>query len=426
MLKDKLDLGSELEIHLLAAMIAVPHFLPMFVGELDPKSFALRVHEAWAKSTITIYQAHHRVPALAAVHAETRRAIGTVGYEAVLPGDVDSVRAGIDSVLATGEDLSYVLDRVREFTRRNALLRVMSRAPEMLENDLTGYEALLKKAMSTGEHIGAEPVFHFGSVIDRIQTRRLENGGRYIPTGIGRLDEFLGGGLRRGRFAVIIAPARGGKSSLLVDICCGALERGHRVLYISHEIRREDLHDRIDTRLTGIPTAFLRDNESVVTRTALDLRSRGGELVIHFWPRGTATIGHYKGLVSKLNDAGFKPDMVVSDYGDLLANPRGVSERRHQVNAKFGDLFQFAQETGLCVWSAMQGNRSSFRDGRVDLDQLAEDWSVAGIVDVAVTVSATEDMEKRGVVRLAKVKDRDRIDGQSAEFGFHRELQRFE
>jgi replicative DNA helicase len=80
----------------------------------------------------------------------------------------------------------------------------------------------------------------------------------YIPTGLTRLDDFLGGGLRPGQLHVVLGSTGSGKSALASQVCDHAVLIGKRAIMFSMEV------DPLDV--------FIRDIEREAGRSRWDLR----------------------------------------------------------------------------------------------------------------------------------------------------------
>lgn len=418
------ECSPDLEPQFLAAISTVPGFATTYIGELNPRYFQLKAHELWAKAAFELVKKYGKPPGFVAIREAAGALVGSVSYEDIRPQDLDAVRVSVER--AAEADLGFATDQARKFCRKQMVLGLMHEARAAVDQDMDAFMAKLAKATRFGDLQGQQPVVRYlRDCGNRILARRTSEYDRFIPTGIGRLDTMLLGGLRRGKMGLILAPSRGGKTSMMIDIAAGALEQGFKVLFISHEVTPRDLQDRLDCRLTGIPVALLRENEHIVTQRLSELRRSGGEIVLQFWARHTSNVGSIRTLLHKLREDGFDPDLLVEDYAELQKDPPNVTEERKKSGYKYGDFFSLCREEELAGWTGSQLNRDAFYNGRPRLDMTAEDISKIAITDVAVLIGANEDMEAKNQCRLTKGKDRDREDGQSELVEFHRQLQRF-
>jgi replicative DNA helicase len=73
-----------------------------------------------------------------------------------------------------------------------------------------------------------------------------------FPTGLCLLDKHLGGGFHRGELAVVGGDTGAGKSALLIQAAACAAA-AHPVIYLSLEMPREDIFNRISAAASGTP-----------------------------------------------------------------------------------------------------------------------------------------------------------------------------
>jgi replicative DNA helicase len=85
---------------------------------------------------------------------------------------------------------------------------------------------------------------------------------QYIPTGLPRLDRYLGGGLRPGQLHVVLGGTGSGKTAFVSQLCDHAVAHGKRALMFSMEV------DPLDV--------YIRDVERVAGKSRWDLRIESG------------------------------------------------------------------------------------------------------------------------------------------------------
>jgi replicative DNA helicase len=88
-----------------------------------------------------------------------------------------------------------------------------------------------------------------------------------VPTGLARLDEKLEGGLKPGELAIIAARPSMGKSALAMNMAEHIAGTGRRVLFVSIEMSKEDLLDRVVAARAGVSTGNLRRPSSMPNDT---------------------------------------------------------------------------------------------------------------------------------------------------------------
>jgi replicative DNA helicase len=80
----------------------------------------------------------------------------------------------------------------------------------------------------------------------------------YVPTGIPKLDDFLGGGLRPGQLHVILGGTGSGKTALSSQIADHAVSRGRNAIMFSMEVDPLDVFVRDMERRAGVSRWDLR------------------------------------------------------------------------------------------------------------------------------------------------------------------------
>ncbi len=104
--------------------------------------------------------------------------------------------------------------------------------------------------------------------LDRLATGDTST---YIPTGLPKVDEFLGGGLRPGQLHVILGATGSGKTAFASQICDHAIEKGKRAIMFSMEVDPLDVCIRDMERKVGRSRWDLKygfDKEATITQFA--------------------------------------------------------------------------------------------------------------------------------------------------------------
>lgn len=100
------------------------------------------------------------------------------------------------------------------------------------------------------------------------------------------------------------------------------------------------------------------------------------------YPIGTATVEDIeKSLEELVLHENFIADMVVVDYADILKEDIKLGDKRHRVGENWQKLSRMAKTRNAIVVSASQGNRGSAKKNRLDVDDVAEDFSKIMTID---------------------------------------------
>ena len=213
--------------------------------------------------------------------------------------------------------------------------------------------------------------------------------GLAISTGVAELDKMMSGGLRPGELGVWIALAKGGKSTMLSNLGAVALTLYKNVLHIVLEGSKEEVNNRYDAWFAQedqwkvklgqmSPEAYARLHvHATRIRKRLVIRGLlekfGGYTVEDIYNEIQILERHY----------GWRPDMVIVDYGDLLHGRSGPYRSNHEREADaFRDLKLLANR-GYAVWTASQVQRPDRKNFDTDPNHIIRFAEVAGSIEKA-------------------------------------------
>ena len=254
---------------------------------------------------------------------------------------------------------------------------------------------------------------------------------------------------KRGKLFLIEAFVNVGKSFFMTYIAHKALQSGKRVAYISLEMSESQIDRRLIQSHFGpfyydpsrdSPCGNTREiDDPVVQRTSSHLTHTGpllswskkaipttrdpdflAELERTVLASDANTRIHIKGFPSvSLSFEGydeylsdliysrkFVPDLVCLDYPDEMKLPRS-DNHRFDLDNVFRQLRGHAQKHNYALVTASQVNRESERSGHIGLASVAESVGKVAIADMVVSLVATKDEKKLGILRATVEKNRD-------------------
>lgn len=302
-------------------------------------------------------------------------------------------------------DLSLAKDLAIQFAKEQAAkIAILESVEDIKRGDLKKPLQRIQTAVMVGENIGNIGIDLKADVSKWLTLVYEEK----VPTGLHHVDVALGGGLAAGELGVVLAPPNRGKSMLLVNIGVGAAGPvGHlNVLHFTHEMSERVVAKRYGARLVfRFPK---RDDVVEYENELLDAtKMLPGNIRIVHELAGVATIETLRSKVRQLIDLGFRPDLIIDDYPDLLAPTYHKRQRRFELIQIFRDLRALGSEFGVPVWAATQTNRSAVSKEIVTMADLAEAFEKAAIADVILALCQTAEEEANKLCRLylAKVRD---------------------
>jgi|SRR3990167_1264161 len=304
-------------------------------------------------------------------------------------------------------DLPYVREKALDFARKQALKAALEAAVDQIQAEK--YEQIvegIKKAVC----VGTTPVLGHDFFVDyEARFRSMQRD--CIPFGLDELDrkEVLNGGLGKGELSCIVASTGVGKSHILVMIGANAMRHGKNVLHYTMELSEEKIGIRYDSNLCDIDASDVVENKETVLAAYND--NKLGRLMIKAFPSSSATIYTIRAHVERLELNGFRPDLIIIDYADVMRSTRQYDSPRHELKLIYEELRGYAVEKNLPILTASQSNREGSDSDIIDLKNMSEAFGKAMICDFVLSLSRKPLEKSSGMGRIFVCKNRAGIDG---------------
>lgn len=308
------------------------------------------------------------------------------------------------------------VDRIKElaekFFKQQNIIRTANEILKIAGNgDTTKYEAcvdLLNDAMTKGIHND------FGEgLFDHINETLSDDYRTPIPTGIGKIDEALEGGLGKGELGVIIGPTSFGKTSLTTAMASHAACNGFKVLQIVFEDRIKQIQRKHLGRITGIEAKDLSKPDVIdLVRQTIDAFPQKEQLeknlrIVKF-PSGEKTAKQIERFIKKLINSGFKPDLTIIDYFECLEHEtdRSSTNEFSQEGKTMRRFEAMAGELDMAIWIPSQGTKDSINLELVTMDKIGGSVKKAQIAHVIMSIARTVDDIANNKATIAILKNR--------------------
>jgi hypothetical protein len=322
-----------------------------------------------------------------------------------------------------GTDVDYTVERMMQFAHSRAMAHAIAQSSDILE----AYERGVKPRDEAGQIITDDPLAlvqqanmigrdfydtgaNFHETIDAVASSILhpEQEKRYYTT-IQHFDE-AGIFLTPGELGVIGGAPKKGKSQHLVNLAYNYLKQGYNVVYYSLELSQKLVMERFWRRLGGPKVDMKKNPKEFVD--AVKRRARRlvkGQFVIKSYPTRTASVSTLRAHLMHLVANGFKPDIIIVDYGDIMKPERRMGELRHEQAGCFEDLRGLAGEFQAVCWTATQMNRGSLEKMLVTMADVAESFEKVAICDLFLTICQTQEEKdiQRARLFMAAVRGND-------------------
>ena len=282
--------------------------------------------------------------------------------------------------LRASTDLQQVKDLSLKFCVNQEFVAALNDGVNLVQKgDYDGMRGRLDKAMKAGikKDLGQK-------YKEALDLRMDESARRTIPTPWDVINDITDGGSSSGDLFVIVAPPGVGKTWGLVNVGAHALSLGKTVIHYSMELQESYVGRRYDAKLSGISAQNLKYHKDDI-QSAIDAIS--GNLIIKYYPPKNASIQTLRSHIQSCILQGYKPDLVIVDYADLIKPMTGFKEIRHQLENIYEDLRSLAGEFGIPFWTASQANRSSADSEIIGGDKIAEAYSKLMVADFVISLS---------------------------------------
>lgn len=301
-------------------------------------------------------------------------------------------------------DSEYIKSTALDFCRKQKLKGAMLKSVKLLEN-LSFDE--ISQVINDALKAGADSNFGHDYIKDFEQ--RFEFKSRNpIKTGWDELDAITHQGLGIGELGVVIAPTGAGKSMALVHLGAQALMNGKNVVYYTLELSETVVGSRFDSCITKVPLNDLSDFKEEIYEKIHDLE---GKLIVKEYPTKSSSVATLKNHVDKLINRGFKPDIIIVDYADLLRPISNLREKRHELETIYEQLRGLSQEYKCCVWTASQTNRSGLNAEVITMESISEAFNKCFVADFIFSISRTSEDKLTNQGRIFIAKNRNGEDG---------------
>jgi replicative DNA helicase len=331
----------------------------------------------------------------------------------------------------------YVLNTISDFVRRATLRDASFKFAELIEGDkFKEAESVMYKALKSGI-VSSNLGINLG---DSLTARlyRYEPKEYLLTFDIPKLDSAVGG-MERKTLVLIVAPLKGLKSWFMVYLGARAYATGLRVVHFTHEMSEIKVLERYDQALFELahddgkektwrsvvgdeiiqnhPVTYRKLNDlPYISERLRNIRRLGGKLFIKEYATGTCTVSEIERYIELLEvSANITPDVIISDYGDIMAAEGNHSDERSRVNSIYTRLRALAVDRNMLVITASQGVRSTVGSGMVGAQHTAEDIRKPALADLTLTVARTEAQidTGQGTLRVAATRE-----GQPTHFNF--------
>lgn len=303
------------------------------------------------------------------------------------------------------EDAEYVKEQAIAFCKKQDMKVAFHEGLEIMQEggSYDQIESVIKESVRKGK---GRDVGH--RYIEDFESRYDERQRQVIPTGWDVIDDITEGGHGKEELGVCIGATGAGKSMFLTYLGANALTHGKNVVHYTLELNDRRIGKRYDACLTNTSLNKLDENKE---ETVDMIKEVEGDLIIKQYPTKKATPHTLQHHIERLQRNDKEVDMVVVDYGDLLAPVEKEQTKRDNLQSIYQDLRGLASELNVAVWTASQTNRDGLNKEVVTMEEISEAYSKCFVSDFIFTIARTLEDKDMGTGRINVTKNRNGPDG---------------
>jgi replicative DNA helicase len=306
------------------------------------------------------------------------------------------------------ESITYLVEVLQRRYATNKLQEMIRDAASTTVEDPQGtLKGLFSNAYSAAENI--VPRFARSNMATSVEQRRLryvnrqESQGSGVTLGFPVLDHHTNG-LRPGELCAVGAFSKVGKTMFLANAAIQARKQGATPLFITLEMSKEEIEDRLDAIYSEVSYNRLTHGELTTQevfrlRAAQDEFSQLGDLYIERPMEGERTVPH---IVSRTRQLG--ADYLIIDQLSFM-EPTG---QHRELTSKHAEIVatlkkEIARDSAgqIPCLLAVQLNRASLNQAEgVGLQNFANTSVIEQTVDLAIGLSRSRDERANHLMRL--------------------------
>lgn len=398
--------GAHFQYKVLKELIENEEFALMLFDIMKKDYFTTTSKQWLAENILGYIEKYKKCPTYSVLVANISEYETDPTYKEKIVSDLDTVKK-----VENSSDKKFVCEKATEFCRRQNMKEAIFSAVQILKTNSNDTIDKIRTLINDAAIAGTSPNLGLDLLedIDYIfeNTKRVT-----VPTGWGPIDEALGGGLGLGELGIIMAPANAGKTFLLCNIAAYNIMNGKNVVFYTMETTDISVGTRIAAYITDYEINALReDGDTKIKRHAKEILKEKitGSIKIKKYPAKIPTANTFYSHLNQLDIRGWKPDLIIIDYADLMKGFSGSSgaESYFFVKRLYEELKGLGDELKCRVWSATQVQVGAYDKDIITMDEASDGSSKSHTADIMLSFSRREIDKQQGTGRFYIAKARD-------------------
>ena len=389
--------GIGFQVKVLSSLLKHKEFLQNIHDILDADYYDNPAHKWIVDEVLRYYYKYHAAPTLDSLQVEVKK----IDNDILKVSVIEQLK---EAYKVSNEDRDYVEQEFANFCRNQQLKKAILLLPELLDG---GQYDDIRYVMDSALKAGQDK--NIGHEYEKdMETRYRQEERGAVPTPWTNINGLLMGGLGGGDLGIIFGNPGGGKSWMLTNMGAQAIVQGFNVCHYTLELSEDYMGKRYDAILTGLDVQTIHQHRAAVDTAVNKVK---GKLIIKEFAMGKASISTIEAHIQKCTDLGYKPDLIIIDYVDLLKSKRKSIDRKDEIDDIYVSTKGLAREMKIPIWTVSQVNRAGAKDDVIEGDKAAGSYNKMMIADFALSLSRKRQDKVNGTGRIHIMKNRYGVDG---------------
>jgi len=384
----------QIEQCVLVAIMTVATSFDVIAHDLDEGCFYPERHKQIYKAIVDLANENHPYDLVSvATKLKDKNLLETIGGEQYLL-DINA------NAPSSFYNLDSYIDRLKKLKAHRQVERLGKRITALAQDRTISdiySEAEALFGQSDVEHeqdLGASFDEAVKSAIEQMIEKaelRASNKVVGVKFNLKHLDALIGT-IQKGHLCIIGGRPGTGKSTLAQMLALDTAMTGKGVLFISAEMDRETLANRLMSSLGQIPYDDLHNAKITdgIFQTIAQTQDRYKKLPIRIEPKQKPTIGEVRSYARRAKRRFKTLGCIIVDYLQLLRDP-SKKERIQEVGAISRELKAMAKEFECPVVALVQLNRESEKGKKPKASDIKESGQIEQDADQIILVNALKD-----------------------------------
>lgn len=322
----------------------------------------------------------------------------------------------------TGSNWEYILQRIKDAIMHYQMEEaIVECAAKVKSGEYDLVKGIILKALKEPENF--DPAYYdFFQDNSWMHTRSQGKVYRMV-SGVKDLDRMIGG-FKDKWLVTLLGATKGGKTWWLIEIAIQAVFQGLNVLFVSLEMGKEQIDERIDMAMTFATSSTdpkvstmkqldgkwtsvdecvpnIYDLQYIANERRKFRKISGGSLKVMAFDRGRVNFQNIEVVLDELEEReGWICNVLVVDYLGIMKETSPGQTKKDRISENCLGLKELAGKRNMLCFSAMQGNRKAMTAETFHSYLVADDIDTIFNSDLVLALCQTKIEETQNKYRM--------------------------